>query len=319
MTTYFRDSTASWSRAGVVLVLGVALLATPVVAADLPTVKALYAEASYDEALKQLDALDPATVNPDEIHQYRALCLLALGRTRDAERSLETIVARSPLYHLDEAQVSPRLVGMFRDVRRKALPDTALERYGKGKAAYERKEYVAASGLFREVIAIAADPDAAGEAAALGDVKQLADGFLTLSNAALAAAVPPAPSAPPAPVAMSLAPEIAQRPATPAIYGSEDAGVVAPIDITRTLPRWTPEHGQLASITRRGLLEIVIDERGGVESARLSRPIFPSYDTALLEATRTWRFKPATRNGAPVKYRKVLEIVLNAASWRQDE
>jgi hypothetical protein len=299
---------------GVSCALGAALLSTSVVAADLSAVKALYAEASYDEALKELDALEPATVDLNQVHQYRALCLLALGRTRDAERSLEAIVARSPLYRLDEAQVSPRLVGMFRDIRRRALPDTALERYGKAKAAYDLKQYEVASGMFREVLAIVADPDAAGEAATLADVRQLADGFLGLSNAALAAAAPPPPPVTPPP-----APEIAERPAPPAIYTAADGSVIAPVEIVRSLPRWMPQPGQLANVSRRGVLEIVIDEQGSVESAHLQRPIFPSYDPVLLDAARTWRFKPATRNGTPVKYRKALEIVLNPASWRQDE
>ncbi len=311
--SYSPSLSAKWWCA--VGVLGAALLAAPVAAADLSAVKALYAEASYDEALKQLDALDPTTVDPDQVHQYRALCLLALGRTRDAERSLEAIVSRSPLYRLDEAQVSPRLVGMFRDVRKRALPDTALARYAKAKTAYDLKQYEISSGLFREVLAILGDPDAAGEEATLADVKQLADGFLVLSNAALEAAAAP----PPPPVAPPPAPAIVRPPAPPAIYTAEDADVIAPVGIVRPLPPWMPQSGQLASVTRRGVLEIVIDEQGSVEAVRLQRPIFPSYDPVLLDTARTWRFKPATRHGTPVKYRQVLEIVLNPASGRQDE
>jgi TonB family protein len=289
------------------------------VAADLSSVKALYAGASYDEALKELEAIDPATVDANQIHQYRALCFLALGRTGDAERSLLALVARSPLYRLDEAQVSPRLVGMFRDIRRRTLADAALERYTKAKGAYERKEYDTASGLFREVVAIVADPDASGEAATLADVKQLAEGFLVLSAAALKAAEapPPPPELPPATPPPST--DIAQGPVPPAIYAAENPDVVAPVDIERPVPRWTPVAGQLANVPRRGVLEVVIDETGSVESARLHRPIFPTYDNLLLDAAQKWRFKPATRNGTPVKYRKVLEIVLQPASSRQDE
>jgi hypothetical protein len=38
--------------------------------------------------------------------------------------------------------------------------------------------------------------------------------------------------------------------------------------------------------------------------------IHPTYDNQLLKMARTWRFKPATRNGLPIPYVKVLTITL---------
>ena len=50
----------------------------------------LYASARYDEALAVLDDLHPAADTPvterRSIEQYRSLCLLALGRTAEAQR-----------------------------------------------------------------------------------------------------------------------------------------------------------------------------------------------------------------------------------------
>jgi TonB family protein len=57
------------------------------------------------------------------------------------------------------------------------------------------------------------------------------------------------------------------------------------------------------------VLEIVISERGTVDSAILRDSVAAFYDDPLLGAAMNWRFKPATRNGQPVKYRKLLEIV----------
>ena len=39
--------------------------------------------------------------------------------------------------------------------------------------------------------------------------------------------------------------------------------------------------------------------------------IDPSYDPLLLEATKTWKFRPASLNGEPVKYRRRYEIILH--------
>jgi hypothetical protein len=290
------------------IVLGTLVITTiaafPAYGGDLATAKSLYAEASYEEALEQLASVDESE-DPNQIEQVRALCLLALGRADDAQRSLEAIVARSPLYKMDESQVSPRLVGLFQDVRRRTLPNTARDRYAKAKSAYDSKEYKEASAQFKEVLAIVADPAVIGEAETLADMKQLAEGFLTLSTAALAAAAPPPP-----PAAAPAAPAAA-RPTAPTIYSAADADVVAPVDIERQLPPWRPPSAQLVKVRLQGLLEIVIDEQGHVESADLSRPLWATYDSVLLKAAATWRFKPATRNGVPVKYRKVLEIVLN--------
>src|SRR5690349_23745994 len=85
-------------------------------AGDFESAKALYAAASYEEALTSLDQLE-GNADPIQVNQYRALCLLALGRARDAEAPLQKIVAANPLYMLPSAEVSPRLVDLYRDVR----------------------------------------------------------------------------------------------------------------------------------------------------------------------------------------------------------
>jgi hypothetical protein len=82
----------------------------------LASAKNLYAAASYEAALVELSSVD-ASEDVDQIDTYRALCQLALDRPQDAERTLEKIVTRKPLYTMNDAQYSPRLVAMFRDVR----------------------------------------------------------------------------------------------------------------------------------------------------------------------------------------------------------
>ena len=55
----------------------------------------LYASASYDEALALLDRLQVQQLPPGDIgsvQQNRALCLLALGRSQDAEIAIAAVV-----------------------------------------------------------------------------------------------------------------------------------------------------------------------------------------------------------------------------------
>jgi TonB family protein len=55
---------------------------------------------------------------------------------------------------------------------------------------------------------------------------------------------------------------------------------------------------------------VVIDESGAVESAFIADPITPVYDGLALRAARGWRYRPATVNGVPVKFRKIVQITV---------
>ena len=153
---------------------------------DLAAAKVLYAAASYEEALSRLSTVrGPEEL--DQIEEYRALCLLALGRATDAEHALERLVSRKPLYMSSE-DVSPRLLGMLHGVRKRLLPAAARGVYAKAKVDFEEKNYAAAVDGFTELLAIVSDPDAADARASLSDLKQLGEGFLKLATAEAAAA-----------------------------------------------------------------------------------------------------------------------------------
>ena len=49
---------------------------------------------------------------------------------------------------------------------------------------------------------------------------------------------------------------------------------------------------------------------GQVTDARLQSSIHEQYDSELLKMARSWKFKPAMRNGTPVPYVKVVQIRL---------
>jgi TonB family protein len=286
---------------GVGLLLGQAR-ASDVAPSDLAAAKALYASASYEEALSRLSTA-PGPEDLDQIEQYRALCLLALGRSTEAERTIERIVSRRPLYTATDAEVSPRLVTMLHDVRKRLLPVAARGVYAKAKADFDDKNYQGAVDGFNELLAIVADPDTADARAALADLKQLGEGFLKLATIEVAAAAKAA-AAPPASAPVQTAPQ------GPATYSADDSDVTPPVELQRTMPVWTPNLPTQARIEFRGTLEIVVDEDGHVASAAIRKSTTPGYDAALLDAAKSWRYRAATKSGQPVRYRTFIDVVL---------
>src|SRR2546422_5684188 len=123
-----------------------AVAAVPSAAASeddtLAAARDLYASAAYEDALAVLNRLRAPDGRPDEgraINQYRAFCLLALGRNVEAERAIEAVVAAEPMYHPSAADVSPRVRSAFSDVRRRMLPNIIQQKYEIGRASCRGK------------------------------------------------------------------------------------------------------------------------------------------------------------------------------------
>ena len=161
-----------------------------------PSARDLYAAAAYEDALAALDRLRAGGVRVDEnraVDQYRAFCLLALGKSTEAAQAIEAVVSADPSYHPSDSDVSPRVRAAFSDVRRRLLPDLAQQKYAQAKAAFDRKDYRVASDNFGQLLDLFADPDLAAAASRppLTDLRMLTVGFRDLSMQALAP--PPAP------------------------------------------------------------------------------------------------------------------------------
>ena len=290
----------------VLLVAGMFLAATGAVAQDrdLAAARDLYASAAYDDALDVLNRLKSADHPASQlraIEQYRAFCLLALGRAADAEQAIEAVVAAEPMFQPGESDASPRIRSAFTSVRRRMLPSIIQQKYAQAKAAFDRKEFAVAADGFTQVLSALADQDVAAEAKQppLADLRTLAGGFQEL--AAKAAAPPPPPPAP-----VVVAAPTPSLPVAPRIYTGGETGIVPPTAINQTLP---PFPGQVI-IPRSGRLEVVIDESGAVESATMTSGVTQNYDAMVLTATRAWRYRPATMNGVPVKFRKTVQITI---------
>ncbi|MEN3337692.1 MAG: hypothetical protein V7647_1368 [Acidobacteriota bacterium] len=280
--------------------------------------RALYQSAAYDEALVRLNTLR-ATAHPGDearfVEQYRAFCLLALGRTVEAERAMEAVITVAPSFRPSEADESPRVRSAFTEVRRRVLPGIIEQEYTQAKAALERHDSVSARAGFQRVLDLLADVDIAAVAnqPPLSDIRALAVGFRELSAAAPSRRAPAAtvgapvaaPVEPPSPASAGVP---AAQAATDRIYGVEDGHVVRPLALRES---WAPLADVFA--VRTGVIEIVIDETGSVETATMSVGVNAVYDRLALTEAKRWRYKPATLDGVPVKFRKVILLDLKAA------
>jgi hypothetical protein len=280
----------------------VAFIAIPaqVSAADSSVAAArdLYASAAYDDALVMLNGLAGSVKATDErqsIDLYRTLCLVALGRSSDAQGAIEAMIARDPLYHPASDELSPKLQTAFSETRRRLLPSIIQKEYADAKAAFDKQDWPAATAGFNAVLKGMTDPDIALIAAAppLSDLRTLAGGFRDL---ALKSTPPPAP--PPAPM-----------PTHPvrAVYSADDGFVIPPMAIQQKVPRYP--GNVLKEVT--GVVEFTIDETGAVQAAAVRMSIDPGYDSLLISAAKKFQYQPAKVDGKPVKYLKRLTITVS--------
>ena len=271
-------------------------------ACPLNTAKDLYASARYDEALSVLNSLRIGeSADRRAVEQYRSLCLLALGRASEAESAIAAVVKEDPTYRPGDSE-SPRVRATFAEVRKRLLPEITTTRYQIAKLAYDRRDWASAESQFRTVLALIDDPENVGR---LSDLRVLAAGFLELSVRA-AAPPPPVEPKPGAPTVAAPPPAAPSGPEPGKIYTAEDSTVTAPVVVTQNIPGIPPNLIALAR--QRGLVEVVIDELGRVIGMSMRGSIHPTYDAQVLMAAREWKYKPATFNGKPVKFRRLISI-----------
>jgi hypothetical protein len=150
----------------------------------LAAAKALYAAAEYEEALTMLSAQDAAS-DTGEGDKYRALCLLALGRTEDVDRVLEALVAHHPAYRLSDADVTPRLVALFQDTRQRLLPAIVKDAYAEARASFDAGHYSEATARLRALLTVLASDDGPSpEAVVRQDLRRVTEHFLELAEKA---------------------------------------------------------------------------------------------------------------------------------------
>jgi TonB family protein len=74
---------------------------------------------------------------------------------------------------------------------------------------------------------------------------------------------------------------------------------------------YPPKDGSGSGNFSPVILNIFVDETGGVGRIRIVRPLGEGYDEAAVSAVKKWRFKPAQRDGHPVGVEMNIECVFN--------
>jgi hypothetical protein len=302
-----------------------------------------YDEAMYTRAIEVLDRLSIEEPSP-AVHQYRALCFIALGRADAAERAMSDIVAADPFFALDDDVASPRVAAQFASVRRRLLPPIIRRGFAEATARYREGSTVEANQQFDQVLKLLEDPALQNDQA-LSDLALVASAFVELTRAQtppapitpiarsiVAAALPPslpAPAADPAPAVAAIAAPVppaaapvaatAAAPAAPAstdsalpvrVTASDPVAFEPAVAVVRPLPKWIPPDPRAAMRKYSGTIAVEVDARGRVVSAATRRIIHPAYDPMVLAAAHNWVFQPARQNGRPVKSEVTIDIEL---------
>ncbi len=258
-------------------------------AQDLEKIRTLYIAAAYEDALAAMPAAESTST---EVEQFRALCLLALGREDDARAAIERLVKGSPLFKPSADDMSPKMRAMFAGVRASLIPDLARSAYAEAKKAFEAKKVPeATAGFTRTVELIDSLPEESR--GPLEDIRLLATEFGELAEARASKPEPPAetkPSAdPPLPV---------------------PAPIVQAVAIEERLPAWNPPDVTTARTEYVGLVRVEIGVDGKVTNATILEPSHPAYDVTVLQTAKRWVYKPATRAGKPIPSQKDIRVRL---------
>lgn len=83
--------------------------------------------------------------------------------------------------------------------------------------------------------------------------------------------------------------------------------VSAPVPIYKPEPPYS-EEARKAKYQGSVVLWIVVDAHGSVSNAQVVRPLGMGLDENAVRTVRTWKFRPAMRNGTPVPVRVMVEV-----------
>ncbi len=91
----------------------------------------------------------------------------------------------------------------------------------------------------------------------------------------------------------------------PNVYSGDDAGVTPPMMAQKALPQIPPAGTNPETV---GVVELLVNETGEVDDVKLITWPGRFQDRMILSAAKAWRFRPAVRDGQPVKFRQRVRV-----------
>jgi TonB family protein len=225
---------------------------------------------------------------------FRALCLLATGRTLEARAAAEWLIRHAPTF-TPEHDLPPRFISLFENARTDILPDVVRTLFAAAREKFASRSYADARHGFDEVAALASDA-AIVRHEGFGSLGLEAADYIRQIDAAVAPKAEPL-VARAAPALALTVPSVAPR-----------RTITAAVVLRQTLPPWPEAAGP--RVSPGGAVRVVIGIDGRVRHASIERPTNPQFDRDLLAAARTWIYMPAMMNGQPVEIEKVITIKL---------
>jgi TonB family protein len=96
----------------------------------------------------------------------------------------------------------------------------------------------------------------------------------------------------------------------PRLYAADDEGVSPPVALQQRIPAMTQEMQTVTKAVRAtGVLDVVIDESGSVVEATIRQSFNSSFDALIVQKARRWKYRPAMKDGVPVRFVKTLVLV----------
>jgi hypothetical protein len=93
----------------------------------------------------------------------------------------------------------------------------------------------------------------------------------------------------------------------PNVYTPGDATVIPPVMVRPVLPKDPPPGVPLHQI---GTIDVWVDENGDVEQVRLMSPANRYQERMLVSAAKSWKFRPAFKDGHAVRYRTRVRLTV---------
>ena len=226
------------------------------------------------------------------------------ARARDGFADLQTLLAPADVVALDRTLEDLRTLT-------DGFAQLAVAAVDRGSSSRRDLETV------RAAIAALRDPEpVATRMGSLPPASADSDAWLVPPPApAVSAVMPPADAAGATPADSAFAGRPAASgpaPFTPLdifTYDWRDKDVTPPAPVDQPISGWWGPMGEPATGTRLGVVDLVVDEQGRVADAYIYQSVNRVYDAVLLASVKQWSFRPATRGGRAVKYRRLTGVV----------